>query len=154
MGPPSYMWSIVDRNVVMRHIPVKGSAFCSQIVIRMIIEVVSDDFLNPLPPNDAYAAFRVLGWIPDRRRICFGQLWSLLYKKKLGLFLMLSLFFFVTVCMKKSNLLFNIPAFFRLHPECTSTSEGDQTALQNVPVLKIQFFFSISRNWNSEYYLD
>jgi len=24
MGPPSYMWSIVDRNVVMRPIPVLG----------------------------------------------------------------------------------------------------------------------------------
>jgi len=68
------MRSVVDRNVVMRRIHVKGSAFCSQIVIRMIIEVEGDDFLNPLPPNDAYAAFRVLGWISDRRRICVGQI--------------------------------------------------------------------------------
>jgi hypothetical protein len=25
MGPPSYMWSVVDRNVVMRHIPVHNN---------------------------------------------------------------------------------------------------------------------------------
>ena len=24
MGPPSYMWSVVDRNVVMQRIPVPG----------------------------------------------------------------------------------------------------------------------------------
>jgi hypothetical protein len=68
------MRSVVDRSVVLRRIPVKGSAFCSQIVIRMTVEVKSDDFLNPLPPNDAYAAFRVLGSIPDRRSICIGQI--------------------------------------------------------------------------------
>jgi len=30
MEPPSYMWSVVDRNIVMRHIPV-----CMTIFLKM-----------------------------------------------------------------------------------------------------------------------
>jgi len=29
MGPPSYMWSVIDRNIVMRRIPVH--IFCEDI---------------------------------------------------------------------------------------------------------------------------
>ena len=33
MGPPSYMWSVVDRNVLMRYIPVVSHIFILDVPI-------------------------------------------------------------------------------------------------------------------------
>ena len=59
MGPPSYMWSVIDRNIVMRRIPVH--IFCEDI----------GPFLDQCAGNCEKMALKVITWTKSHPHIVF-----------------------------------------------------------------------------------